>query len=239
MVTRQFRLSCQHIFISVLIQIKGAYRAQRAEENRTQTARALIISSVIVFDTALTEPMHTMDLLRDGARESTPATPTAPQAPSTSGLPAPIASWLQRVEAAAHPQPKLDLELKDPKIAQYKFVYVLAPTSGGRHVALCLCKARLKPNGEVAAASPVSEVFSLLSAPPAYLEGDDEDLVRFFIAMRSGAASQGSRMAPWRPVLVLAGSSTSYPAGGAPAPVSQPRKATRAAANSSGVRPAA
>ena len=34
-------------------------------------------------------------------------------------------------------------------------------------------------------------VFSLLSAPPAYLEGDDEDLVRFFIAMRSGAASQG------------------------------------------------
>ncbi len=135
--------------------------------------------------------MHTMDLTRDGARVGTPATPAAPHAPSTSALPAPIASWLQRVEAAAHPQPKLDLELKDPKIAQYKFVYVLAPTSGGRHVALCLCKARLKPNGEVAAASPVSEVFSLLSAPPAYLEGDDEDLVRFFIAMRSGASSQG------------------------------------------------
>ena len=134
--------------------------------------------------------MHTMDLLRDGARVGTPATPAAP-APATSTLPAPIASWLQRVEAAAHPQPKLDVELKDSKIALYKFVYVLAPTSGGRHVALCLCKARLKPNGEVAAASPVSEVFSLLSAPPAYLEGDDEDLVRFFIAMRSGAASQG------------------------------------------------
>ncbi len=134
--------------------------------------------------------MHTMDLTRDDAREDKPATPSAPHAPAAA-LPAPIASWLQRVEAAAHPQPKLDLELKDPKIAQYKFVYVLAPTSGGRHVALCLCKARVKPNGEVAAASPVSEVFSLLSAPPAYLEGDDEDLVRFFIAMRSGAASQG------------------------------------------------
>ena len=134
--------------------------------------------------------MHTMDLTRDDARENKPATPSAPH-PTPAGLPAPIASWLQRVEAAAHPQPKLDVELKDPKIAQYKFVYVLAPTSGGRHVALCLCKARLKPNGEVATASPVSEVFSLLSAPPAYLEGDDEDLVRFFIAMRSGAASQG------------------------------------------------
>jgi hypothetical protein len=60
-------------------------------------------------------------------------------------------------------------------------------------VALCLCKARLRPNGEVAAASPVSEVFSLLSAPPAYLEGDDEDLVRFFIAMRSGALPEGQR----------------------------------------------
>ncbi len=116
-----------------------------------------------------------------------PATTPAP----AHALPAPIASWLARVEAAAHPQPKLEVEVKDPKIAQYKFVYVLAPTSGGRHVALCLCKARLRPNGEVAAASPVSEVFSLLSAPPAYLEGDDEDLVRFFIAMRSGAGSQG------------------------------------------------
>ncbi len=139
--------------------------------------------------------MHTMDLTRDEPREGHPATPAALPAthahPHGPALPAPIASWLQRVEAAAHPQPKLDVEVKDPKIAQYKFVYVLAPTSGGRHVALCLCKARLRPNGEVAAASPVSEVFSLLSAPPAYLEGDDEDLVRFFIAMRSGAASQG------------------------------------------------
>ncbi len=135
--------------------------------------------------------MHTMDLTRDDAREDKPATPASAPHATPAALPAPIASWLQRVEAAAHPQPKLDVELKDPKLAQYKFVYVLAPTSGGRHVALCLCKARLKQNGEVAAASPVSEVFSLLSAPPAYLEGDDEDLVRFFIAMRSGAASQG------------------------------------------------
>src|SRR3954464_15547259 len=114
-----------------------------------------------------------MDLMPDDASD---LPRTAPAAPSPAhNLPAPIASWLQRVEAAAHPQPKLDVELKDPKLAQYKFVYVLAPTSGGRHVALCLCKARLRPNGEVAAASPVSEVFSLLSAPPAYLEGDDED----------------------------------------------------------------
>jgi hypothetical protein len=108
-----------------------------------------------------------------------------------------VLSWLQRVEAAAHPQPKLTAEVADPKAVQYKFVYVMAPTSGGRHVAVCLCKARLRPNGDVASASPVGEVFSLLSAPPAYLEGDDEDLVRFFIVepehQRHRTEGQGRR----------------------------------------------
>jgi hypothetical protein len=47
------------------------------------------------------------------------------------------------------------------------------------------------------AASPVSEVFSLLSAPPSFLDGGDEDLVRFFVAMRSGQNSQtGSATEP-------------------------------------------
>jgi superfamily II DNA or RNA helicase len=131
--------------------------------------------------------MHTVDFQRDDTSDAPPARPSA-RAPA---LPAPVTSWLQRVEAAAHPQPRLTAEVTDPKAVQYKFVYVMAPTSGGRHVAICLCKARLRPNGDVAAASPVSEVFSLLSAPPAYLEGDDVDLVRFFIAMRSGS-SQGT-----------------------------------------------
>ncbi len=130
------------------------------------------------------------------ANDAPPAAQPAPVAAPSHALPAPVASWLQRVDAAAHPQPKLTVEIKDPKQAQYKFVYVLAPTSGGRHVALCLCKARLRLNGEVAAASPVSEVFSLLSAPPAYLDTVDEDLVRFFIAMRTGAAQTSTATEP-------------------------------------------
>ncbi|RYF04821.1 MAG: helicase, partial [Oxalobacteraceae bacterium] len=117
--------------------------------------------------------MHTVDFPRDDTSDAPPTRAPA-RAPV---LPAPVLSWLQRVEAAAHPQPKLTVEVADPKAVQYKFVYVMAPTSGGRHVAVCLCKARLRPNGDVASASPVGEVFSLLSAPPAYLEGDDEDLV--------------------------------------------------------------
>jgi hypothetical protein len=136
--------------------------------------------------------MHTVDLHRDDTSEAPPARAPA-RAPA---LPAPVLSWLQRVEAAAHPQPKLTAEVTDPKAVQYKFVYVMAPTSGGRHVAVCLCKARLRPNGDVASASPVGEVFSLLSAPPAYLEGDDEDLVRFFIAMRSGSNQSTSATEP-------------------------------------------
>jgi superfamily II DNA or RNA helicase len=137
-----------------------------------------------------------MDLARDEPSDAPPpASPAQPSSPAPALAPA-VASWLQRVDAAAHPRPKLVLEVKDPKLAQYKFVYVLAPTSGGRHVALCLCKARLRPNGEVAAASPVSEVFSLLSAPPGYLEGEDEDLVRFFIAMRSGVSQSSTATEP-------------------------------------------
>jgi len=136
--------------------------------------------------------MHTVDFPRDDTSDAPPARAPA-RAPA---LPAPVLSWLQRVEAAAHPQPKLTAEVADPKAVQYKFVYVMAPTSGGRHVAVCLCKARLRPNGDVASASPVGEVFSLLSAPPAYLEGDDEDLVRFFIAMRSGSNQSTSATEP-------------------------------------------
>ena len=136
--------------------------------------------------------MHTVDFHRDDTSDAPPARAPA-RAPA---LPAPVLSWLQRVEAAAHPQPKLTAEVTDPKAVQYKFVYVMAPTSGGRHVAVCLCKARLRPNGDVAAASPVSEGFSMLSAPPAYLEGDDEDLVRFFIAMRSGSNQSTSATEP-------------------------------------------
>jgi hypothetical protein len=80
-----------------------------------------------------------------------------------------VATWLQRVDAAAHPKAKLTPPVdNDPKQTQYKLIYVMAPTSGGRHVALCLYKARLRPNGDVAAASPVSEVFSLLSTPPSF-----------------------------------------------------------------------
>ncbi len=115
-----------------------------------------------------------MDLTRDDA----PAAPAAPArpAPPANQLSYAVATWLQRVDAAAHPKAKLHTPPPeaDPKLSAHKLIYVMAPTSGGRHVALCLYKARLKPNGDVAAASPVSEIFSLLSAPPSFLSPGDE-----------------------------------------------------------------
>ncbi|MFT5643173.1 MAG: superfamily II DNA or RNA helicase [Janthinobacterium sp.] len=99
-----------------------------------------------------------------------------------------VATWLQRVDAVVHP--KADLGALDSRVQPQRLIYVLAPNSGGRHVALSLYKARLRANGDVAAASPVSEVFSLLSAPPGFMAPGDEDLVRFFVAMRSGQNAQ-------------------------------------------------
>ena len=139
-----------------------------------------------------------MDFTRDDDATEAPAIPARP-APPANQLSYAVATWLQRVDAAAHPKAKLNAEPvdTDAKQTQYKLIYVLAPTSGGRHVALCLYKARLRGSGDVAAASPVSEVFSLLSAPPSFLAPGDEDLIRFFVAMRSGANSQtGSATEP-------------------------------------------
>src|SRR5450830_1544250 len=139
--------------------------------------------------------MRPMDFTRDDTSDAPPV--PAPAAPATQ-LSYAVATWLQRVDAAAHPKAKLNVAADaDPKQTQYRLIYVMAPTSGGRHVALCLYKARLRGNGDVAAASPVSEVFSLLSAPPSFLAPGDEDLIRFFVAMRSGQNSQtGSATEP-------------------------------------------
>jgi len=141
--------------------------------------------------------MRPMDLTRDETREAPAAPAPAPATQPPGQLPYAVATWLQRVDAAAHPKAKLTPVDPDPKQTNYRLIYVLAPTSGGRHVALCLYKARLRPNGDVAAASPVNEVFSLLSTPPTFMEAGDEDLVRFFVAMRTGPNSQtGSATEP-------------------------------------------
>jgi superfamily II DNA or RNA helicase len=120
----------------------------------------------------------------------------APAVASEPPLAPALATWLQRLDAAAHPQSVSSVaNADDAKQQPYRLIYVLAPSSGGRRVSLCLYKARLRANGDVVSASPVNEVFSLLSAPPSFMAAGDEDLVRFFVAMRSGQNAQAGSAA--------------------------------------------
>uniref|UniRef100_UPI00374D8AFF SNF2-related protein n=1 Tax=Undibacterium sp. TaxID=1914977 RepID=UPI00374D8AFF len=118
--------------------------------------------------------------------------------PSSQGaMPQAVSAWLQRVEAAARPsEPELVQDNgDDASKTVYRLIYVLAPANGGKHVALALCKARLRVNGEVASATQVSELYTLLSNMPAYVAPEDEDMVRLFVAMRSGVVSHGGTAA--------------------------------------------
>jgi hypothetical protein len=103
----------------------------------------------------------------DFTRDETSETPVAPASVPGAPLPYAVATWLQRVEAAAHPKAKLTIAEPDPKLNRIKLIYVMAPTSGGRHVALCLYKARLRRTATWRPPA-LSEMFSLLSAPPAF-----------------------------------------------------------------------
>ncbi len=104
-------------------------------------------------------------------------------------LPHAVAAWLQRVESAAHgttapaaPGSKSGM----PSKTAHRLLFVLSPDRSGRHVSLSLCKARLRVNGDIAAASMIGELYNLLSSPPNYMQPGDEDAVRLFIALRSG-----------------------------------------------------
>ena len=118
---------------------------------------------------------------------------TAPQS-----LPSAVTAWLQRVEKAAHgklPAPNGTSEEAVANGSSYRLLFVLSPDRSGRHVLLSLCKARLRANGDVTMASPVSELSGLLTSTPAFVKPEELDLVRLFIAMRSGVTSQGTSIA--------------------------------------------
>ncbi len=128
------------------------------------------------------------------ARESA----AAATLPSAKGKPAPqkaapeplsfaASAWLQRLESAvtaARPQAEEDPVRKPQKGASYRLVFVLAPTHNGKHATLSICKARLRGDGEIAAADQVRDLHRLLSNPPGYLQPGDEDLIQFFGAMQ-------------------------------------------------------
>ena len=123
----------------------------------------------------------------------------APHGISTvTNLPVAVTSWLQRVENAALSTQQAQSGTPDEPATNgsaYRLLYVLSPDRTGRHVLLALCKARLRPNGDVTMASPVSDLHSLLTNTPSYVKPDELDLIRLFVAMRSGITTQGASIA--------------------------------------------
>ncbi len=113
-------------------------------------------------------------------------------------LPNTVTTWLQRVEKTAHGKPAVQTGTTDDAAnagSAYKLLFVMSPDRTGKHVLLSLCKARVRPNGDVTMASPVTDLNSLLTATPPYVKPEELDLVRLFIAMRSGVATQGPSVA--------------------------------------------
>ncbi|HEY5801552.1 MAG TPA: SWIM zinc finger family protein, partial [Burkholderiaceae bacterium] len=105
-------------------------------------------------------------------------------------LPVALGMWLQRIEAATRPKPALLAAAShDPNKAAHSLIYVLAPEFSGKYVTLAVRKARLRPNGEVASTSAVTDLAGLLATRVSYMQDHDEDLVRLFSAMRTGLLS--------------------------------------------------
>jgi superfamily II DNA or RNA helicase len=104
-------------------------------------------------------------------------------------LPHAVAAWLQRIEGAAHGMAapaRPGIKSGMPAKTTHRLLFVLSPDRSGKHVVLNLCKARLRVNGDIAAATLVGEVYSILVNPPSYVQAGDEDVLRLFVALRSG-----------------------------------------------------
>ena len=110
-----------------------------------------------------------------------------------------VADWMRRVEQVIHAARENTAiaaqEAALGTVSAYRLLFVLSPDRSNRYVLLSVCKGRLRPHGDITMASPVSELPSLLSNPPPYVGAEDLDLVRLFIAMRSGIPSQMSSAA--------------------------------------------
>ena len=134
-----------------------------------------------------------LDFLQHAKSGIAPNGSTPPQ-----NLPGAVTAWLQRIEKTAQSQPSGPVKHSEDAAvngSSYRLLFVLSPDRSGRHILLSLCKARLRPNGDITMASPVSDLSSLLTSTPVYVRPEELDLVRLFIAMRSGVATQGASVA--------------------------------------------
>ena len=109
--------------------------------------------------------------------------------PAQTAIPYAVSAWLQQVESVAAvvrskptPEPGADARQE----TAYRLIFVLAPAPRAGHASLSVCKARLRVDGEIAAVDQLRDLQHALSHPPNYMRAEDEDLLRFFVAMQDG-----------------------------------------------------
>lgn len=110
---------------------------------------------------------------------------------------APVAAWLQRVRSALFgPAGPASLPAAEKtEEPEERLLYILSPDASDKRTFLGMCRARLKPGGQIAAAMPVADPQALLAEPPDYLLPEDHDPIRLFIAMRGGNSLPGQNLA--------------------------------------------
>lgn len=104
-----------------------------------------------------------------------------------------VSNWLHRVENAIETARELAEGDEKSRLAveasSYRLLFILSPDRSGKQIILTACKGRMRQNGAVAMASPVSDLNGLLVHGPDYIKSTDVYLLRLFIAMRSGFPS--------------------------------------------------
>ncbi|WP_040787612.1 DEAD/DEAH box helicase [Massilia niastensis] len=115
----------------------------------------------------------------------------AERLPALPALPGPDLSaasenWLKQL-ALAHMQMAARAEAAPASGPAYRLVYVLVPGLRGGSPRLHLCKARLRKDGSIGAATLVNELYGLLVARPDYVGQDDEEPIRLFAALRASS----------------------------------------------------
>ncbi|QBE63779.1 DEAD/DEAH box helicase [Pseudoduganella lutea] len=128
---------------------------------------------------------HVVAVLLASMKDSKEIPDVAPSA-----LPPKAELWLGRVaqtfaQTLAQPAPA---PARGP---EYRLVYVLMPDGDDGLLRLNLCKARLRKNGSIVAATLHNDLYSLLSMRPNYLRREDEEPVRLLSALRTGSMYAG------------------------------------------------
>ncbi|MDB5963030.1 MAG: helicase [Massilia sp.] len=100
-----------------------------------------------------------------------------------SDLPQHAEQWLQQLTSTLAPPAA--------PAATHRLIYVLMPDFDGEPPRLQLCKARLRKDGAIGAATIVNDTYTLLAKPPAYVQPDDEEPIRMVAALRAGSMYVG------------------------------------------------